>query len=110
MALNKEEISGSTVITFSGDFDAHAASEARPELEELLNQSGLKLVINLEHLKFIDSTGIGLLVYLFKKLSSNGGKLGLAGASGQPAELIKVLKVDQVIRQYPDVESACNEV
>ena len=109
MALNKEDVSGSTVITFTGDFDAHAASEARPELEELLNQNGLKLVINLEHMKFIDSTGIGLLVYLYKKLSTTGGTLSLAGGTGQPAELIKVLKVDQVIRQYPDVKSACSE-
>lgn len=107
VTLQVENVSGSVVIRLSGDFDASAVSEVRPELEEILEPGNGKVVFSFDELKFIDSTGIGFVVYAFKRLKSGGGRLRIAGAKGQPAELISVLKVDQVIEMFDDETGAC---
>ncbi len=107
MAVQKEVNSGFVVINLSEDFDANVVSGFRSELEELINDGSEKVVFNLKNLNFIDSTGIGLIVYIYKRLKAGGGILRIAGPVGQPAELIDILKVDKVIEVFPDTETAC---
>lgn len=108
MSLSTENVADTVVIHLEGDFDAAAVTETRPDLEDLLNGGARKVVFNLEKLKFVDSTGIGLIVYAYKRLNAEGGQLRIAGASGQPAELISLLKVEQIIQSFKTVSEACS--
>lgn len=94
------EISGRiTIGRESGQIDAAVI--------KALNEGARKLVIDLTHVSFIDSTGIGIIAYCFGKASKAGGQLHVAGASGKVMEVFEITHIDQVIRFFPDINSAC---
>ncbi len=79
-------------LKVEGDFDAAAARELRPQLE-LLAASGTSVSADLSSVDFIDSSGVGALVFLHKRLTAAGHKLVVTGLKGQPLELLAYLRL-----------------
>ena len=94
-------INSHSTKSIQGPMDALAVESLRSELDELVNNSHGDVIIDLNLVDFIDSSGIGALVFLFKRLSSQKRKLQLRGANGQPLQLIKYLRIDQAIKLLP---------
>ena len=83
-------------LDIEGSLDALAVEILRPRFDELV-ESQLDVALNLSKTQFIDSSGIGAIVFLFKRLRSLNLKLSLVGVHGQPLELLKHLRIDQSI-------------
>ncbi len=82
----------------TGSFDALSVAEVRPLLDALTEQNeGGDVQLNLALVDFIDSSGIGALVFLYKRLHGKSRKLTLTGVKGQPLELLKFLRIDRSI-------------
>lgn len=93
------EVSGRiTIGRESGQLDAAVI--------QALDEGVRKLIVDLTHVTFIDSTGIGIVAYCFGKASKAGAQLHVAGASGKVMEVFQITHIDQVIRFFPDIESA----
>jgi anti-sigma B factor antagonist len=75
-----------------------------------LHEGSRKLVIDLAHVAYIDSTGIGIIAYCFAKIGQLGAKAAVAGAKGLVLEVFKLTHLDTVIEFFPDVEAACAEL
>ncbi len=58
----KEEV----VLHLNGELDLSAAPELRTALERIVNKADIILVLDLQRLKYIDSTGIGIIVSVLK--------------------------------------------
>ncbi len=86
-----------TTLSVCGEFDAASVQEMRPRFEELLETTSRSIVIDMSGCTFLDSSGIGTLVFLFKRLATSGRSLRLGGLAGQPRELITFLRIDRVI-------------
>lgn len=54
------------IFRLSGELDLSVADQLRIELEPVVNKPDKMLVFDLEHLKYIDSTGIGIIVSVLK--------------------------------------------
>ena len=57
---------GHNVVWLQGELDLSKVSELRATLDPLVANTKLKLVLNLKHLQYIDSTGIGVIVSVLK--------------------------------------------
>ncbi len=68
------------------DLDASYVARVRPEMEQLAD-SGEDVLLDLSKVEFVDSSGLGILVFLHKRLVSNGHKLKIVGLKGQPLQL-----------------------
>jgi anti-sigma B factor antagonist len=68
------------------DLDASYVARVRPEIEQLAD-SGEDVMLDLSKVEFVDSSGLGILVFLHKRLVSNGHKLKILGLKGQPLQL-----------------------
>ncbi|OUS11949.1 hypothetical protein A9Q89_07245 [Gammaproteobacteria bacterium 53_120_T64] len=89
---------GELVVTFFGELDALGCTHIRPELEAIVaSKDSQRVTLNLREVSFIDSSGIGAIVYLYKRLKSQGRILDISGARGQALELIELLRIDTVI-------------
>ncbi len=97
MAIEVVENEAQNTIHIRGDFDAALAPKAREVFSQLVNASPKNVVINLTQVPFIDSSGIGAIVFLYKRLRCNNLDLTLENLQQQPAELIKLLRIDQII-------------
>lgn len=80
-----------------GSLDALAVEILRPCFDALVEEN-TDIVIDMGRSDFIDSSGIGAIVFLFKRLRSQGRTLTLTSVHGQPLELLKYLRVDKSIQ------------
>lgn len=83
-------------LALEGSLDALAVEIHRPQFDELV-QDETDVVIDMSRIDFIDSSGIGAIVFLFKRLRYLNRSLSLTGVHGQPLELLKHLRIDQSI-------------
>ncbi|WP_299016410.1 STAS domain-containing protein [uncultured Photobacterium sp.] len=84
-------------LSLQDEFDAHIARQMEPEFESLSQTEKDELVIDMTQVQFIDSCGIGAIVFLYKRLKSRGKKLRLLNVNGQPRQLMQMLRIDKVI-------------
>jgi len=88
---------GNLTIKLSGEMDAQGCSEIRPNLEEIMLQKQSHIVIDVSMVSFIDSSGIGAIVFLFKRLKEQNRSMEIIGVQGQPKELMLLLRMDSAI-------------
>jgi anti-anti-sigma factor len=66
-----------------------------------------KIVIDLQHVSYIDSAGIGIIAFCFGKAAQLGAQLTAAAADARVKDVFHITRLDQTITFYPDVDSAC---
>ncbi|MGL4602162.1 MAG: STAS domain-containing protein [Plesiomonas sp.] len=91
------------VMTISGELDAMYVSEQRETFETLAIQDN-NVLIDLSEVHFIDSSGIGALVFLYKRLKAKSFTLALICVQGQPRELLKLLHIDNTIECHSTIK------
>jgi len=83
-------------LHLEGSLDALAVDILRPRFDSLV-QDKHDVTLDMSQIDFIDSSGIGAIVFLFKRLRSLDRKLSLAGVHGQPLELLRYLRIEKSI-------------
>lgn len=92
------------VVALESEFDAMAVSELRPLFEKLSEYTG-DVLASLRDVHFIDSSGIGALVFLHKRLVMNGHHLEIICGPGQPRDLLDMLHINRVIPCHENVKA-----
>jgi anti-sigma B factor antagonist len=87
--------SNAQVLNVDGALDALSSPELRPTLDALTRDAGCNIMVNLTGLNHLDSSGVGLLVSLYKRARANHGKVSFTGVSNQPLCIFKLLGVDR---------------
>src|SRR6187200_3458531 len=64
-----------TVIEVGGEIDVYTAPKLREALVELVNAGRYQIVVDVERVDFLDSTGLGVLVGGLKRVRANDGSL-----------------------------------
>lgn len=86
------------VVALSGEFDAYGSLEIHPEFKNLVEDKDVRdVTINMKDVRFIDSSGIGEIVFLFKALKEVRRGLELTGVHGQVKDVLELLKIHQAI-------------
>ncbi len=82
----------------SGDIDHHSAREFREALDDVISRSRPELlVIDMENVGFMDSSGIGLLLGRLKSVRAVGGELLVKNARREIAEVIKISGLSSIL-------------
>jgi anti-anti-sigma factor len=75
-------------------------------ISHILQENCKKVILDLEHVTLLDSTGMGILVHCHNKVKQAGGQLRIAGANGIVKETLRRAGVEKLIRTYPSVIEA----
>jgi anti-anti-sigma factor len=75
-------------------------------LMEQLPGDGRDVVLDLTHVRFMDSGGLRLLTACQREVAARGGALALAGLTPEPAMILQLLGAEGTFRAYPSVASA----
>ncbi len=97
---------GCTVVEVHGDLDMATAPQLRAGLERLVGAGERQVVMDFAGVGFMDSSGLGTLVVMFKAVREVGGRLCLAAVQPPVLSVLSITSVDQVIDIYPDVQAA----
>jgi anti-sigma B factor antagonist len=86
-----------TVLSIGGSLDALTAQELAPTIDQLVAEKRPKVRVDLAGLDLIDSSGIGAIVALYKRIRANGGQVSVVGMRDQPLAIFKLLRMDRVL-------------
>jgi len=84
-----------TVLSVSGNLDSLTAPEIRPEIEKIVASGARKVALEMSGLDVIDSSGIGVIVALFKRVRSQNGDVKIVAVRGQPREILRLLGLER---------------
>jgi len=96
MTFDRTDHGEETVLRIEGALDAVTAPDLRPTLDALVAERRAKVTIDLSSLRLIDSSGVGAVVALFKRVRANGGKVTVIGLRDQPLAIFRLLRLDRV--------------
>ena len=96
MKFSRTSQEDTVVVQIEGELDAFSAPELRPLLDSLAAERVRKVVVDLTELRLIDSSGVGAIVSLFKRVRANEGELRIRGLRGQPLAIFKLLNLERV--------------
>lgn len=95
-----------TTLQIRGELDALSASELRPLLDKVVEDGRRDVVVDLSELRLVDSSGIGALVSLYKRVRGAGGRVAFTGVTAQPLVIFKLLRLDVVFELEPEALAA----
>ncbi len=90
------------VISIEGNIALDGVNEAKAYMKPHLDDSEVKgLLLNFETVNFIDSSGIGLIVSIFKTMQEKSGKLVLTNLSKKNEEIFSITRLNKILDIYP---------
>ncbi len=104
--INERNIGNVVVLDVSGDLDVKSAPSLKVKLESLIRFGHQKIVVNLADTDFIDSTGVGSLMYGLKLINPVNGGLKVTGLSPRNFNVFSVLELDRVLPILGSEEAA----
>jgi anti-sigma B factor antagonist len=96
MNYSRTDLEAKTIFRVQGELDAVSAPELRPVLDRLIDEGRREIDVDLSDLKLIDSSGVGALVGLYKRVRADGGAVRFVGVTAQPLVVFKLLRLDMV--------------
>jgi anti-sigma B factor antagonist len=84
--------------------------EVEWQVEDLLKEHQKKIIFDFSEVKYLDSTGVGILVMCSGKVKQAGGELRIVGAQGIVEQTLKMTRVDQIVTLYATVEAAAENL
>jgi len=100
-----EERTGTAVLRLFGSLDIATALPWKPDVA-LLAERFASVAVDLAELVLIDSSGVGVLISLFKRVRERGGEVVFASVNGQPREIFRLLRLDRSLDLAAGVDEA----
>ena len=107
MNLNLEKINGYSVLTIQDErIDAHNSVELKDYLLQMIEGGENQIIVQLEHVRFIDSSGLGALLSGNKHIVAKSGRLALANIQKQVLSMFELTRLNRVFEIYADLNEA----
>ena len=97
LTLRRDDVGDQTILRLAGSFDAISTPEVRSTLDAVVSDRRARVAIDLSALRLIDSSGVGAVVSLYKRVREQGGSVRLEGLRGQPLAILRLLGLDRVL-------------
>ena len=94
------------VVDVSGEIDVLTSGALRDRLLAVAGKGHDGLVVNLGNVDFIDSTGIGVLIGVWRRVQAGRGTLALAAPSRRTRRIFDIAGVSEIFSIYDSVAEA----
>lgn len=90
----------------NANIDLEALESIKAQVEQYFKDGIYTILMDLSRVDYLSSTGLGLLVYINNKCNDNGGKFGVYGLQDYTLDMLKLTKLDSVIKIYSNKTEA----
>ncbi|SHK14135.1 anti-sigma F factor antagonist [Paramaledivibacter caminithermalis] len=104
----KLEVENNTLIVYiNGELDHHSAEDVREDIDTAIDSKNIKnIVFELSNMKFMDSSGIGVVIGRYKKISKLGGRVGVVNTNAHVDRIFQMAGIYKIIDKYSTKEKA----
>jgi len=109
MKIKTSEKYNALVISLKGNvMGGPEAQEFSDLLHKLLDEGKKNVVVNLADVKFMNSSGLGMMISGFTTMKNGGGALKLANATEKIESLLVITKLITIFEHFESVDDAAN--
>jgi stage II sporulation protein AA (anti-sigma F factor antagonist) len=109
MKIEFKLVRNTVVVKLKGELDMLIAEKLRQEIDSRLEDKRVNnLIINLEKVTFIDSSGLGVIIGRYKKVASRKGRMYIVGASPSVEKILKFSGINKLIPIYKSEQDIIN--
>ena len=104
----KTELNGKVMVVMVREerLDAHNSDELKIEMNRLFESGTKNLLVDLKEVRFIDSSGLGVLVSGFKNASTHQGSIKLCSLQNQVKSMFELTRLHRVFDIYQTIDEA----
>ncbi len=84
------------IIGLQGRLDLTSASELKDASRDIIDKQNCKLILNMEAVDFINSSGLGALVSILKDVRSSNGTLKLSNLAPYVKEIFDITQLSNI--------------
>ena len=106
MRTEVSEIAGWTVVNVWGEVDVATSPSLRETLIRLVAEGSNRLILDLEGVDFLDSTGLGTIISALKRARTHGGDLPLVSTQARITRLFEITGLDKAVPLLPTLDAA----
>jgi anti-sigma B factor antagonist len=106
LSLTSREVGSAQVVAVAGEIDVYTSPRLRERLVTLVNGGATAIVVDLEQVDFIDSTGLGVLVGVLKRLRARGGTMSVVCRQEGLLRVFRITGLDKVFAIHDTVADA----
>jgi len=99
------------IVYLRGELDQHTANTVRNAIEkEWSKKLATYIILNMEQLTFMDSSGLGVILGRYKQVTNDGGKLVICCVNRQVEKIIELSGLKNIINFYNTETEALNAI
>lgn len=95
----------------STELDHHITNEVRDEIDNILISKSVKnIIFDFRNINFMDSSGIGVIIGRYKKISSDGGKVSIININDRVKKVFDLSGMNKIIGIYDTYEEVVSSL
>ena len=99
------------VVTLVGELDHHSSEIVRIKVDNKIEELGSQnIIFDFNGVNFMDSSGIGVVMGRYKKISSTGGKACVINLKSQIKRVFELSGLFKIIPEYKDIQEAVSSL
>lgn len=102
MRIDRRTSNGITILDLHGKLTIEVTAQVRKAVADLLEAGRKNILLNLEDVSFMDSSGIGELVRSYHRVMREGGQVRLLNLTKKMRELLAITKLLTIFECYDD--------
>jgi anti-sigma B factor antagonist len=105
LSIETEKVGDAAVLHVAGEVDVFTAPQLREALVGVIEEGSRDVIVDLQGVDFLDSTGLGVLVAGLKRVRQYGGDLSLVCTREHILKILDITGLVKVLRVYDSVEA-----
>jgi len=106
MHISQKEANGINTYEIKGDIDINSSPDIREAFEKGIKNKMMKILVNLNGVSYVDSSGLATLVEMLKKTRVYGGKLRISNLAPKVKSLFEITKLEKLFEIFETEEEA----
>ena len=107
--VNVAPVGDWTVVAVAGEVDVATAPRLRKEAIAIVGEGHHRMVLDLEAVDFLDSTGLGVLIGVLRRVNAGGGELRVVCSTPRILDLFRLTGLDRVFDLRASVADATTD-
>ncbi len=96
---------GTAVVHIAGEVDMYSSPAARTAILELVKKKVRRIIVELDGVPYMDSSGLAVLIEGLQRCGEYGGSLHIAGVRDNVREIFEMTRLDKIFKIYHSVEA-----
>jgi anti-sigma B factor antagonist len=97
MKVSQNNQDGVSVLVIEGEIDLYASPQLREKFDEVVEGDGKAVVVNLDKVSYIDSSGLATFIEAYQKLNAKEGKLVLCNLKETVRSVFEIARLEDVL-------------